>query len=88
MLRDFVRRGYRQRLFISTQGTFSARLDDELVPDHPAPRRPRRRSRAADLVLVADGRAEAGRSPSRASRIHAAIYRRHPEVGAIVNAAR
>src|SRR6185295_8516809 len=28
-LAEFVRRAYRQRLFISTQGSFSARLDDE-----------------------------------------------------------
>src|SRR5581483_6332565 len=39
-----------------------------------------------DLVLVRDGRAEAGKQPSRAAGIHEAIYRRHDHVGAIVNA--
>ena len=33
-----------------------------------------------------DGRAEAGKTPSRAAAIHDAIYRRHPEAGAIINA--
>ena len=40
----------------------------------------------ADMVLVRDGAAEAGRSPSRAARLHEAIYRRHPQFRAIVNA--
>jgi L-fuculose-phosphate aldolase len=84
-LRDFVRRGYRQRLFISTQGSFSARIDASsfLIT-------PRGIDRGAitmdDLALIADGRAEVGSNPSRAADIHGAIYRRHREVGAIVNA--
>jgi L-fuculose-phosphate aldolase len=41
---------------------------------------------ACDLVLVRDGGAEAGKPPSRAASIHHAIYRAHPQVGAIVNA--
>ena len=41
---------------------------------------------ADDLALVEDGRAEAGSAPSRAARMHAAIYARHPQIGAIVNA--
>ena len=39
-----------------------------------------------DLVLVRDGKAEAGKLPSRAAVVHQAIYRKHAEVGAIVNA--
>ena len=39
-----------------------------------------------DLVLVRDGRSEAGKVPSRAARIHEAIYQRHPAAGAVVNA--
>jgi L-fuculose-phosphate aldolase len=82
---EFVRRAYRQRLFISTQGSFSARLSQNefiITPSgvdradiHPA-----------ELVLVKDTRSESGRQPSRAVVIHDAIYRRHPAVGAIVNA--
>jgi L-fuculose-phosphate aldolase len=82
---DFVRRAYRQRLFISTQGSFSARLGD--VSFVITPRGVDRGSvDADDLALVDDRRAEAGSAPSRAARMHAAIYARHPQIRAIVNA--
>ena len=82
---DFVQRGYRQRLFTSTEGSFSSRLGDDafvitsygidrgdVTPD--------------DLTLVSAGRRQAGSRPSRAAGIHRAIYRRHPAVRAIANA--
>ena len=84
-LAEFVRRAYRQRLFISTQGSFSARLDGDaflITPYHED----RGTLEAGDLVLVCGGECEAGATPSRAARIHAAIYARYPEIGAIVNA--
>jgi L-fuculose-phosphate aldolase len=85
-LQDFVRRGYHQRLFISTHGTFSARVDTEsfVITPHDSDRGALERS---DLVLVDAGRSAAGSSPSHATRLHEAIYRRHPHVGAIINAA-
>ena len=84
-LAEFVRRGYRQRLFISTQGTFSARVEGSsfLITPFEADRGA---LTAEELVLMRDGRAEAGKSPSRAALIHEAIYRRHPQVGSIINA--
>jgi len=84
-LAEFVRRAYRQRLFISTQGSYSARVSPGsfvITPYHAD----RGTVEIEDLVLVDDGRAEAGKSPSRAARIHHAIYRAHPGIGAIVNA--
>lgn len=86
MLADFVRRGYHQRLFISTHGTFSARVDDAsfVITPHDVDRGELQR---ADLVLVDSGRAAGGPQPSHATRLHEAIYRRHPEVRAIINAA-
>jgi len=86
VLSDFVRRGYRQRLFISTHGTFSARVDERsfVITRHHTDRGALEPS---DLVLVTDGHAEEGQAPSHASRLHAAIYARHGQVGAIVNAA-
>ena len=82
---EFVRRAYRQRLFISTQGSFSARVGkDSFVI---TPRGVDRGSMEPhNLVLVKDGRHEAGKTPSRAALAHQEIYRKHPEVGAIVNA--
>jgi L-fuculose-phosphate aldolase len=82
---DFVRRAYRQRLFISTQGSFSARLNAHSFLITPY-RVDRGAIAAEDLVLVEDGKAEAGANPSRAANIHDAIYRAHAHVGAVINA--
>jgi L-fuculose-phosphate aldolase len=82
---DFVRRAYRQRLFISTQGSFSARLDRDsflITPYHED----RATLDVSDLVLVRGSESESGAIPSRAAGLHAALYRRYPELGAIVNA--
>lgn len=84
-LAEFVRRGYRQRLFISTQGSFSARLDEAsfLITPYQADRGT---LEPGNLSLVHEGCVEAGTDPSRATLIHDAIYRTHPRVGAIINA--
>jgi L-fuculose-phosphate aldolase len=84
-LSEFIRRAYRQRLFISTQGSYSARVDATSFVITPY-QVDRGVVGVEDLVLVRDGRAEAGKQPSRAAGIHDAIYRQHPEVGAVVNA--
>jgi L-fuculose-phosphate aldolase len=81
----FVHRAYRQRLLISTAGAFSARLgpDDFLIT-------PRRRDRLEvappAIVRVRGGGCPAGQAPSRAVRLHAEIYARHPDIGVIINA--
>jgi L-fuculose-phosphate aldolase len=80
-----TQRGYRQRLFISTEGAVSARVDERSFVITPY-RKDRDGLSIDDLVLVQDGRAEAGKHASLASRNHQAIYRRYPEIGAIVNA--
>lgn len=82
---EFVRRGYQQRLLISTEGSFSARLDDRSFLITPY-RLERSSIDLQDLVLVKDGNAEAGKIASRASRNHEAIYRQHPQIHAAVNA--
>ena len=81
----FLRRGYHNRLLISTEGSFSARLDGErfLI----TPRQLDRHSvDLDDLVVIQSGRCEAGKVASRAARVHQAIYDRHPQIGGIVNA--
>lgn len=82
---EFVRRGYRQRLMTSTEGSFSARLEGDafLITPYGIDRQ---RVSLEDLTLIRDGRREAGKQPSRAVALHQAIYRRHPEVQAVVNA--
>jgi L-fuculose-phosphate aldolase len=82
---EFVRRAYRQRLFISTQGSFSARLAGSSFLITPY-RVDRGAIAPHDLVLVESGQSECGANPSRAANIHDAIYRAHPHVNAIINA--
>jgi L-fuculose-phosphate aldolase len=82
---EFVRRSYQQRLMISTEGAFSARLDDDsfLITPH---RRDRHALELSDIVLMRRGVPEEGKTPSSSGNNHRAIYEAHPEVHAIVNA--
>ncbi len=82
-LRDFVRRGCRQRLLISTEGSFSARLGADSFLITPT-QRDREQLEIEDFVLVDGDRREADKLASRAAKAHQAIYRRHPGVQAIV----
>lgn len=82
---DFVHRAYAHRLMTSTWGSFSARTDDSsfvITPSHID----RQALAPSDLVAVRDGRHSPGQTPSRAARMHLAIYERYPEIQAVVNA--
>jgi L-fuculose-phosphate aldolase len=82
---EFVRRSYQQRLMISTEGAFSARLDGDsfLITPH---RVDRQALDVHDIVLVRHGAPEVGKVPSSSGRNHRAIYEAHPQIQAIVNA--
>jgi L-fuculose-phosphate aldolase len=80
---EFVRRGCRQRLLISTEGSFSARLHETSFLITPT-RKDRELLCPEDIVLVSGERREAGKLASRAARAHQAIYEQHPNVHAIV----
>lgn len=80
---DFVRRGCRQRLLISTEGSFSARVDSGSFLITPT-QKDRERIEVEDLVLVRGDEREQGKLASRAARAHQAIYKQHPHVQAIV----
>jgi len=80
---EFVRRGCRQRLLISTEGSFSVRLSDDSFLITPS-QVDRSLLDVGDLVLVRGDTCSAGRRPSRAALAHQAIYRRHPDVRAVV----
>ena len=84
-LAEFIRRGYRQRLLISKAGSFSARVDSDsfLISSH---RLDRSAVELEDFVLISNGVREPGKIPSRATNNHLAIYRRYPQIAAIVNA--
>ncbi len=80
---EFIPRGCRQRLLISTEGSFSARLGDDAFLITPT-RRDRELLNVEDLVLVRSGARERGKLASRATGAHQAIYARHPGIHAIV----
>ena len=80
---EFIQRGCRQRLLISTEGSFSARVDDDSFLITPT-QRDRETLDVSDLVLVDGGRREANKKASRAVFAHQTIYRNHPNVHAIV----
>lgn len=82
---EFARRGYRQRLMISTAGSISARLDEQQFIITPR-RRDRLDLQASSLVRATRDAAEPGKRVSRTARLHGLIYAAHPEVGAIINA--
>lgn len=79
----FLRRGCRQRLLISTEGSFSARLGEDSLLITPT-QQDRESLDISDLVLVEGSRREAGKKASRAVPAHQAIYRKHPDVQAIL----
>lgn len=78
----FIRRGCRQRLLISTEGSFSVRLDGESFIITPT-QHDRELLDASDLVMIQGDQCEIGKKASRAVYAHQAIYRRHPQVNAI-----
>jgi L-fuculose-phosphate aldolase len=81
----FVQRAYQQRLLISTAGACSARLQENEFLITPR-RRDRLELSPSRVVRARRGGCERGKRPSRAALLHAMIYERHPEVGAIINA--
>lgn len=81
----FVLRAYQQRLLISTAGACSARLNESEFLITPR-RRDRLEMTPGRIVRASRHACERGKRPSRAALLHALIYERHPEVGAIINA--
>lgn len=79
---EFVRRGCRQGLLISTEGSFSARVGDDAFLITPS-QRDRFTLTPEDIVAVRGDTYAEGHMPSRAVAVHRAIYRRHAGVGAI-----
>src|SRR5208283_1566454 len=72
-------------LLISKAGSFSARLDNDsfLITPHMLDRSV---VELEDFVLISKGMCERDKAPSRATPDHQAIYRRYPQIAAIVNA--
>ena len=79
----YLQRGYHNQLFTSGQGTYSAKLDPNSFIITPYDK-DRAYLQPEDLVLIRDGRREAGKIPSRSVALHQDIYEKHPELEAVV----
>jgi L-fuculose-phosphate aldolase len=80
---ELVHRAYDQQLVTSTQGTFSQRLEGTSFVITPFGL-DRKYLEPADLVRVENGRAEAGKTPSRSVNLHRRIYELQPAIGAVI----
>ncbi len=78
-----IRRSYDQRLFTSTQGTYSLRLGDGSFLITPYGK-DRKYLEPEDLVRIRNGCREDGKLPSRSVPLHQAIYDRHPGIRSIL----
>lgn len=78
-----IHRSYDQRLFNSTQGTFSQRLEGNSFLITPY-NQDRKYLEPADLVRVSGNTKEAGKTPSRSFSLHQYIYETQPHVNSII----
>ena len=78
-----IHRSYDQRLFTSTQGTFSMRLSDGSLLITPY-MKDRKYLELEDIVRVKNGMGELGKTPSRSVLLHQRIYETHPEINSVI----
>ena len=78
-----IARSYRQKLFTSTQGTFSQRMDGNnfIITPYGLDRK---YLEPFDLVRIEKGRKEKGKIPSRSVPLHQKIYETHPEINSVI----
>lgn len=80
---QLIKRAYDQRLFTSTQGTFSQKLEDGsfIITPYDVDRK---YMEPEDFVRIKEGRKEAGKQPSRSVLLHELIYKQHPHIESII----
>ncbi len=80
---SLIRRAYDQRLFTSTQGTFSIRLDDDsfIITPYMVDRK---YIEVGDIVRIENGCRESGKLPSRSVPLHTSIYRKHKHINSVI----
>lgn len=86
MRRDMIKlihRSYKQRLFTSGQGTYSAKLSngDILITPYG---KDRKYLSEEDLVLVSKGKKQKGKFPSRSIHLHMDIYKNNPDIFSVL----
>ena len=78
-----IHRAYDQRLFTSTQGTFSMRLSDGSFLITPY-MKDRKYLEPEDIVRIKNGMCETGKTPSRAALLVQKIFDTHPEINSVI----
>lgn len=78
-----IHRAYQQKLFTSTQGTFSQRLDEDSFIITPYGM-DRKYMDIGDIVRIEKGRREKGKNPSRSVMLHKYIYEKHPHINSVI----
>jgi len=78
-----IHRAYDQKLFTSTQGTFSQRLEGDsfLITPYGIDRK---YMDVSDIVRIDGDMKEAGKTPSRSVMLHKYIYKKHPHINAVL----
>ena len=77
-----IERAYHQRLFTSTQGTFSERVGDGFIITPYG--KDRKYLEPEDIVKIEGGMKELSKFPSRSVMFHKAVYDQHPEINSII----
>lgn len=80
---ELIHRSYDQKLFTSTQGTFSQRLEEDsfIITPYGVDRK---YLEPEDLVRIDGSWKEAGKTPSRSVLLHKYIYEKHPHINSII----
>ncbi len=78
-----VRRSYAQKLVTSMEGTFSARIDADCFLITPIGM-DRKYLTEEDLVVIKNGKQEAGKHPSSSVTLHKEIYAKNSAINSIV----
>lgn len=80
---ELIHRAYGNQLFTSDQGTFSCKLSDGSFIITPYAK-DRKYLEPEDLVLIKDGKCEAGKTPSRSVKLHTALYEKDPDIKTVI----
>ena len=80
---ELMRRAYRQKLFTAAEGTVAVRLDGDRFLISPA-KIDRAGATPGEMVLVAEGRREAGRIPCGMVDQIRSIFAAQPDLGAVI----
>lgn len=80
---ELIHRAYEQKLFTSTQGTFSQRLGEDSFVITPYGV-DRKYIEISDLVRISGGQMEANKTPSRSTGLHKYIYEQYSDINSII----